>query len=770
LPAGSRDEEIHALARALGVEGRRLSDELRSGQDPSSIDRLAPLIGERTIVVHGPDMDEGDAGLSGGDIDCIVHRIDPMWPLRLPDGWRICQSLRYDLRGWYWVLERDGDVLAFDTIDDPWGLGRDAIRTDAFLAATAGAPASAVRAAYLTIKRVRKQNVASEEWARIGKLASEDPDAFRKVLAAETGDAISELLVPAAIAGLAPHPDILRRANDRRYFRRFGSPGRALRALSLGGQRYVQRIGQPAGLMITVVGPDGSGKSTLAQGLPELLERAFKRFVATHWRPGFLPAPGRILGTPPGDPTQPHARPMHGRVLSVALLGYYWADFMLGWLRDQPTRVRSGLVVSERGWWDMVVDPRRYRLDVPAPLVRALGKTLKRPDIAIILDAPPEVLLARKTELGREELSRQSAAWRTAFPPRVREMHVDATRPVEDVARDVRQRVLTHLEDRTVARLGAGWASLPHGRTRWWLPRGPRRVAVAGLSVYQPITPRARFGWEAARAVAAAGGFRALPRGSAPPRSVRTAVAEFLPPRGSVAVARCNHPHRYVAAMLSHRGQPTALVKVATDPVSIAALEREADAIERLGELLPDPLFAPRILARREGALALEFIEHEPREEPWRLDDRVALGMGAFFRTGAVANGNGGLVGPGHGDLAPWNLVRSADGWGLLDWESATPSAAPFSDIAHFLVQGHVLLGRPTWDELLSGFVRGRGWVGNVVNAFAEGACLPREEAVQGLRAYLARVDSAERPTTLDERRALRKRETLRAQLRLLQA
>jgi hypothetical protein len=33
------------------------------------------------------------------------------WPLRLPDGWQLCQALHCDLKGWYWVREHDGQVI-----------------------------------------------------------------------------------------------------------------------------------------------------------------------------------------------------------------------------------------------------------------------------------------------------------------------------------------------------------------------------------------------------------------------------------------------------------------------------------------------------------------------------------------------------------------------------------------------------------------------------------------------------------------------------------
>ena len=65
----------------------------------------------------------------GGDFDLVVEGLDPNWPLRLPSGWRLCQVLHYDVKGWYWVLDHDGETVALDTVDDPRGLGRDGIPT-----------------------------------------------------------------------------------------------------------------------------------------------------------------------------------------------------------------------------------------------------------------------------------------------------------------------------------------------------------------------------------------------------------------------------------------------------------------------------------------------------------------------------------------------------------------------------------------------------------------------------------------------------------------
>jgi hypothetical protein len=137
----------------------------------------------------------------------------------------------------------------------------------------------------------------------------------------------------------------------------------------------------------------------------------------------------------------------------------------------------------------MLVDQRRYRLDVPARLIRLLGAVLLQPDLAVVLESPREVLQGRTAEIAGDELERQVSSWRTSLPSGVRRVHLDAARPVEEVAREAREAVLRVLEARAVSRLGGGWAALPRrGASRWLLPRGPKPAATAGLRSFRTIT------------------------------------------------------------------------------------------------------------------------------------------------------------------------------------------------------------------------------------------------------------------------------------------
>jgi energy-coupling factor transporter ATP-binding protein EcfA2 len=703
---------------------------------------LLPLLGDRVVLLHGPRRAEAGPGrdLGGRDLDCAVLRLDPLWPLRLGDGWRLCQSLHYDLGGWYWVVERQGRMLSLDTIDDPTGLGRDGFPTRLLGDAPAVAP-DEVRAAYLAAKRLRKGMPAADEWARIGLLARANQEGFLEVLAAVVGRRLARPILQSALQGRAPDPGIWRRARRRQRFRRVRTPARTAAALTLGARRQLHRVAHPTGLFVLVVGPDGSGKSTLARNLPELCDEAFRRTLRYHWRPEFLPTPARLLGTGKPNPAQPHGRPSHSRAASLLLLGYYWLDMALGgWLRVWPFRMRTGLFVNERGWWDIAVDPRRYRLSVPPWLIRALGALLPHPDLALILDSSPQVLLQRKSETSEGELQRQLSVWRDGLPHRIRTVHLDASRPLGEVQQTARDTVLGLLEARATARLGAGWAAPPPGRSgRWLLPRAPRRTARAGLAVYQPVTTRGLLGWEAARLLSSFGGFRLLPRGAGPPREVRQALARHLPSRGTLAVARTTHPGRYIALLLDAAGTCRGVAKVSTDAEGGRALDREAAAIASLGRLLQPPVMPPTVVAHEPGMLLMEPVPWRPRLRPWWLDEEVARVLGGLFRAGAA--GGAASAGPAHGDCAPWNLLWTGRGWVLIDWEDAAPDAPAFLDLFHYIVQAHAILERPSWRAVLDGVGDGRGWVGRAVRAYAEGAGLAVADAPGRLATYLRDVE-----------------------------
>lgn len=514
------------------------------------------------------------------------------------------------------------------------------------------------------------------------------------------------------------------------------------------------RSRQP-GIVLSVVGPDGVGKSTLIDALlaDELKDRRIMRIRNV----GMLPR-----RTVPGAPvTEPHKDPVYPAALSFAKLGYVFVDYLAGWfLRLRPFVRKGGWVVLERGWWDMAVDPTRYRLKVPVRLMFGLGRLLPKPDILFILEAPAATVLERKQELSLEELDRQRRVWRELLPNEQKRVFLDATVSASEVEASAR---------RSIGGMKTGASSeapvnLPRaGNARWVLPRTPRSAAEKGLHIYHPVTLRGLAGWHLARAGATMGLFALLPKGSPPESTVAEMLAPHVPEGGTTAVARTNHTGRYVALVLDRDGRSVAVAKIASNDAGRSKLKGEASHLGQFSACLPPPLSTPRLLAHEEGLLLMEPIPWASRARPWRLPTEVAASLGEFF-----AGGNGGgpaASGLTHGDFAPWNLLKTKSGWVLLDWEEAKTSGEPFWDVFHFLVQGNVLLRRPTRGALLSG-LHGRGWVGASIRAYAQSAGLSFEEAPHRFRVYLESSQGELDAQSSDGRAGLRARRDLLGDLK----
>jgi hypothetical protein len=259
---------------------------------------------------------------------------------------------------------------------------------------------------------------------------------------------------------------------------------------------------------------------------------------------------------------------------------------------------------------------------------------------------------------------------------------------------------------------------------------------MAGLRLYQPVTRGGAVAWWLARGFAAIGGFRLLP--GHPAHEVIATIAEVAPPDSAYAVAVGRRPGRSTVLVLDREGRSLALAKTATDDVGRARLAHEAEIGSRLRPALPRLLSSPRPLALGDDYVLFEFVDWIPRRDAWDLPVEVALAIGQFFRAGRRPGLDAGYT---HGDLAPWNMLRTATGWSIVDWADARPDGPPFFDVLHYLVQSHALLGRPTHDDLVDG-LQGHGHVGRIIAAYAEGAGLEPADVLRYLPGYL---DTSER-------------------------
>ena len=62
---------------------------------------------------------------------------------------------------------------------------------------------------------------------------------------------------------------------------------------------------------------------------------------------------------------------------------------------------------------------------------------MPRPDLVLVLQAPPEVITARKAQLPEPELVRQMAAWHQILPSTQRRLYLDTSASIRELLEQV---------------------------------------------------------------------------------------------------------------------------------------------------------------------------------------------------------------------------------------------------------------------------------------------------------------------------------------------
>lgn len=191
------------------------------------------------------------------------------------------------------------------------------------------------------------------------------------------------------------------------------------------------------GKIVVFLGPDGAGKSTVLDLVLAHLDVRGDEFTYRYFAPGFLkryrPKGGGSVTT------NPHEGRQYGPALIFAKLSLMLFEFHMGLPR---LRDKYRLVLFDRYIHDILVDPRRYRMEILRGWMRWMLRAAPKPDLLVIISAPPHIIQARKQEVPPEETVRQVAAYEAladSFPNTII-IHNDST-PEAAAAR-----VLTKLE------------------------------------------------------------------------------------------------------------------------------------------------------------------------------------------------------------------------------------------------------------------------------------------------------------------------------------
>ncbi|HOY70141.1 MAG TPA: hypothetical protein PKV03_02765 [Methylotenera sp.] len=321
-------------------------------------------------------------------------------------GAPLIQVLQHETTACYYILANQvGGRIAYlhpDAAASYRRKGRLWLQSDAVLSSrqqTATGfwvPATAVEFEYYFVKRIDKRLVEARHLERLASLLASDFEACHAVVASLVPANQVEMIINAIqvqdVAWFASQRDVLQAMladshSKESLFARLSSFFKNV-------IRQVHRILHPTGLVVAVLGPDGSGKTTVIEHIESEFSPAFRKLNRYHLRPHFgKQGTGSVV-------TNPHASPPRSALAGLAKMVLFLVDYWWGYIRRiYPAKVRSTLVIFDRHFYDMLVDPTRYRLPQRFWPAKLFAKLIPQPDVWLVLDAPPALLVSRKGEI-----------------------------------------------------------------------------------------------------------------------------------------------------------------------------------------------------------------------------------------------------------------------------------------------------------------------------------------------------------------------------------
>lgn len=196
-------------------------------------------------------------------------------------------------------------------------------------------------------------------------------------------------------------------------------------------------------MIIVFLGPDGCGKSSTISELRQNLPQGIEKILTYHLAPGLL-----VRSNKHDDPvSNPHGKPVRNAPLSLLKLLLFLVEYTLGiWIKIRPVNTLKTLIVFDRYYYDILVDPKRYRYGAPIELAYLVSKLIPKPDFLFLLDAPTHILQSRVQEVTSIETTRQKKAYLEFVSSQSNGIVLDATQPLTTIASDVRSIVQKKLK------------------------------------------------------------------------------------------------------------------------------------------------------------------------------------------------------------------------------------------------------------------------------------------------------------------------------------
>jgi len=755
-----------------------------------------------------------------GDIDIVLDRqpdgvMLPIISKLIEAGEvKLIQNLHYEIsHGHYYILQILGVENCFlhlDCLYDEAGVNRYHLKTSELLQGAVKTDwliqtSPVVESIYLLIKRTVKGTIDSERLTYLQGILQQHKQELAPIIKQWYGDEgeqkVQELLL-ADSKQAKPILGQLKSILERRF--KLNHLYRFLLSIVWTKYRQLKRLITPSGFFVVILGPDGCGKSTVTDALPIELQRAYRGISQFHWRPGLLPKLGRNSGNSKvQDQSQDLAPPTVSKykgAISLIRFVYYWLDFVLGyWLKIYPTKAQTTLVIGERYFPDVLVNPARYGFDVPRWIMRLAAKWVPQADMVILLEDAPIAINARKDELTVEQITQLLAKYKQELPHWKNPVVINTSKGVDDVVSQVKNIILDETARQTKSRTPQNqqWMAFPSAKNpKLWVDR--RSSFVTAFNLYHPYSSIGKV----VKTVS-----ELLPRSfvnalfSSQPGAVENQLltnrTDYIRSIMKLPEAMINYStgtpgiHRKTTAQVVSKDKALAYVKIAEKPVSNLLLN-EARILNALKAVNIEDVVIPEVIDYSEKSDESYLFQTANNQQGMQrgveidradLDFLTALSeygkksvaIDALFaeygyqskldnlqnnsnykdlwqQAKEIINQQLGGVGVrcaySHGDYAPWNtLLLENDDLYVFDWEYGCEVSPVLIDCMHRLLMPARLVSKQGSAQCIQQLLS--IWDKAIFQSFINNLNIPKTHAPAYILLYL--IELASRESASDE-------------------
>jgi hypothetical protein len=111
-------------------------------------------------------------------------------------------------------------------------------------------------------------------------------------------------------------------------------------------------------------------------------------------------------------------------------------------------RVPVGIWIFDRYAYDIMLDPKRFRIKLPSWIIRLVMECMPRPDLILCLGADAAAIHQRKPELPLEEVEHQVRELKKFCHSHKRAVWIDTGKSIDESSQDALKAILNVMSKR----------------------------------------------------------------------------------------------------------------------------------------------------------------------------------------------------------------------------------------------------------------------------------------------------------------------------------